>query len=360
MPARCPGVWASLATPADRRGPDVRIIDNTYGSNRDGLIWGYRFAPDKPARPIATDEVGDFLAATGDGAQGEFLWLHFALSNQASERYLQRTLSLPDAFHESLHSEVGSTRLEFDAGYLVAVIHDVLFESSFDASEVGTSTLVIGPRLLVSVRLRPLRSIERLRDSVRAGQAFRSPVELLAHLLRDQADVLGDILRRSGLKVDGIEDRMLANRIAGDRKHLGALRRSLVRLQRLLAPEPTALFRLLNRPPSWISRGDVSDLQQATDEFSTAIGDSVALVERIRLIQEEMGAMINEQTGRTLFVLTVVTVLALPINLIAGLFGMNVGGIPLSGSGHGFVAIVAMLVVLTLALAWFAFGRRNE
>jgi len=282
------------------------------------------------------------------------------LSNQASERYLQRTLSLPDAFHESLRSEVGSTRLEFDSGYLVAVIHDVLFDSSFDTSEVGTSTLAIGPRLLVSVRLRPLRSIERLRASVRAGQAFRSPVELLAHLLRDQADVLGDILRRSGLKVDGIEDRMLANRVAGDRKDLGALRRSLVRLQRLLAPEPTALFRLLNRPPPWISRDDVSDLQQATDEFSTTISDSVALVERIRLIQEEMGAMVNEQTGRTLFMLTVVTVLALPINLIAGLFGMNVGGIPLSGSGHGFAAIVATLVVLTLALAWLAFGRRNE
>lgn len=338
----------------------MRIIDQTYGSNRDGLIWGYRFVPGQPARPIATDEVAAFLAASDGAVQGEFLWLHFALSNQASERFLQRTLALPEAFHESLRSEVGSTRLEFDDGTLVAVIHDVLFESSFDASEVGTSTLAIGPRLLVSVRLRPLRSVERLRASVRAGQPFRSPVELLAHLLRDQADVLGDILRRSGLRVDSIEDRMLANRIASDRKELGALRRSLVRLQRLLAPEPTALFRLLNRPPSWISRDDVGDLQQAADEFSTAIGDSVALVERIRLLQEEMGAMINEQTGRTLFVLTVVTVLALPINLIAGLFGMNVGGVPLSGSAHGFAAIVGMLVVLTLVLAWLAFGRRNE
>ena len=31
----------------------------------------------------------------------------------------------------------------------------------------------------------------------------------------------------------------------------------LVRLQRLLAPEPAALFRLLNRPPSWIADADV-------------------------------------------------------------------------------------------------------
>lgn len=335
----------------------MRILDDSYGSNRDGLIWGYRFVPGEAAQPIATDEVAAFLAA--DAAPGAFLWLHFSLSNQGAERFLQRQLVLPEAFHESLRSELGTTRLEFDAGYLVAVIHDVLFESSFDASDVGTSTLAIGPRLLASVRLRPLRSIERLRAAVRGGQAFRSPVDLLAHLLRDQADVLADIVRRSGQRVDRIEDRMLAQRLASDRKDLGALRRSLVRLQRLLAPEPAALSRMLNRPPSWISREDVHDLQQAADEFSSAIGDSAALVERMRLIQEEMGAMINEQTGRTLFVLTVVTVLALPINLVAGLFGMNVGGMPLSG-GHGFAAIVVVLVGLTLALAWLAFGRRRE
>lgn len=334
------------------------VIDNTYGSNRDGLIWGFRFVPGRAAVPINTDEVAAFLAS--DAESGGFLWLHFALSNTGSERFLQRTLDLPGAFHESLRSEVGSTRLEFDAGYLVAVIHDVLFESAFDASEVGTSTLAIGPRLLVSVRLRPLRSVEHLRAEVRGGQRFRSPVELLAHLLRDQADVLGDIVRRSGQRVDGIEDRMLAQRVASDRKDLGSLRRSLVRLQRLMAPEPTALFRMLNRPPPWVGRDDVHDIQQAAEEFSTALGDSAALVERIRLLQEEMGAMINEQTGRTLFVLTVVTVLALPINLVAGLFGMNVGGVPLAGSANGFVVVVVLLVLLTLGLGWLAFKRRSE
>ena len=337
----------------------MRIIDNTYGSNEHGLIWGYRFAPGQPAQPISTDAVPEFLAAQGETTRGEFLWLHFSLSNQASERYLHRALSLPDAFFESLRSEVGSTRLELDAGSLVAVIHDVLFDSTFDASEVGTTSLCIQPRLLVSARLRPLRSVDQLRASVRAGHAFRSPVELLAHLLRDQADVLGDILRKSTRRVDSIEDKLLANRISSDRKELSALRRSLVRLQRLLAPEPTALFRLLSRPPEWISR-DVQDLQQAAEEFSTAIGDSAALVERVKLIQEELAALVNEQTGRSLFVLTVVTVMALPINLIAGLFGMNVGGIPLSENGHGFLVIVTCLILLTLLLVYFAFGRRKD
>jgi hypothetical protein len=55
---------------------------------------------------------------------------------------------------------------------------------------------------------------------------------------------------------------------------------------------------------------------------------------------EEIAAAINEQTNRTLFILTVITVLALPISMVAGLFGMNVGGIPFAGEAFlGYVAL---------------------
>lgn len=338
----------------------MRKLEPTYGSDQHGLVWGYRFLPNQPGQPITSEAVTELFAALDAAESGEFVWLHVSLSNSASEPWLRQCLTLPDSFYESLHTDIGSTRLEQDADALVAVIHDVLFDSTFDSSAVATSTLCIAPRLLISARLRPLRSVDRLRAAVRAGHVFRSPVELLAHLLRDQADVLVDILRRTTTRVDQIEDRLLADRLATSRTELGTLRRVLVRLQRLLAPEPAALFRLLNRPPEWISSEDVQDLQQAAEEFSAAVGDSIALVERVKLLQEEMAARVNEQTNRTLFVLTVVTVLALPINLVAGLFGMNVGGIPLAEDRFGFFVIIAVLLALTALLAYLSFGRHSN
>lgn len=169
-----------------------------------------------------------------------------------------------------------------------------------------------------------------------------------------------DIIRQSTRRADQIEDRLLANRISVNRNELGSLRRVLVRLQRLLAPEPAAFFRLLNRPPKWISEADLKELQQAAEEFSLAVSDSVALVERIKILQEGLSAFINEQTNRTLFVLTIVTVLALPINLVAGLFGMNVGGIPLADHSFGFFLIVGILLSLTTLTAYLALGRYRD
>jgi hypothetical protein len=76
--------------------------------------------------------------------------------------------------------------------------------------------------------------------------------------------------------VDEIEDKVLTNRISVSRTELGALRRVLVRLQRLLAPEPAALFRLLSRPPAWVGAEDVQDMREAAEEFSVAVADVVA------------------------------------------------------------------------------------
>jgi zinc transporter len=324
-----------------------------YGSDQNGLVWGYSFAPDRPPQ-----EIDSTAAAALLGPQLPhdlcFLWLHFSLSNAAAERWLREHVSPPPGFFESLREGVGSTRLEQEEDALTATLHDVLFEFTFDPAQVSTVGLFVRPKVLVSVRLRPLRSIDRLRSEVRAGASFRSPAELLAQLLRDQAAVLMEIVRNTTQRVDTIEDSLLEQRVAVSRSQLGSLRRLLVRLQRLLAPEPAALFRLLGRPPAWIDDDDLRALREAAEEFSTAVAECAALVERARLIQEELGAFVSEATNRTLFLLTIVTVLALPFNVIGALMGMNVGGIPFAESPRGFAAIVALIVILTVVAAVLA------
>ncbi|HZD08049.1 MAG TPA: transporter, partial [Candidatus Limnocylindrales bacterium] len=333
-------------------------IDPTSGSDQDGPIWGYHFVPNQPAQSITSEEAVEFLTASGPPPPDEFLWLHFSLSNVASEPWLRQYLTLPDTFYESLHSDVDSTHLEQDGDTLVARIHDVLFDFTFDAP-VATTSLCIKPRVLVSAHLRPWRSINQLRAAVQAGQVFRSPIEILARLLRDQASVLVDIVRKSKRQVGPMEEQLLAKRVSVSRSELGSLRRMLVRLQRLLAPEPAAFFRLLSRPPDWISPDQLQNLQQAAEKFSTAISDTAALVERVKQLQEELAALVSEQTNRTLFLLTMVTVLALPINLVAGLFGMNVGGIPLNQHPYGFFLVLSPLLILTVFLAYWALVRRR-
>ncbi len=86
----------------------------------------------------------------------------------------------------------------------------------------------------------------------------------------------------------------------------------------MLAPELGSVFRLLARPPHWLHSHDIQNLRDATEEFSMVLNDLAGLVERIKLLQEEIATRMDEQSNRILFTLTLVTVLALPINIVAG------------------------------------------
>ena len=342
-----------------------------------GLICGYLFTP------VATTATGagagasagaDALQTTAIDTvraaawlqnpphteQGGFIWLHFNLAHNASERWLIEHAALPDAFFDTLRGGLHSTRVERVEQALLAVVNDLQFDFAFEPTDTATLWICLNERLVVTGRRKPLRSIDQLRIALREGEPVRSTADLLAQLLRHQADVLVDLVRQATTRVDEVEDRLLSERLDHKRARLGAMRRLLVRLQRLLLPEPAALFRLLQHPPAWMDELDVQDLRDATEEFSVVLRDMVALQERIKLLQEEVAAQVNEQNGRSLFVLTIVTVLALPINIIAGLLGMNVGGIPLADHPHGFLIIVGIVISFTVIAGWLAFRKRGE
>jgi zinc transporter len=201
------------------RGRERRAI--WIGS--DGTALRIRFAADEAGQPIDVDTASAVLAALdGTGAPaGRFFWLHFNLANQASQRWLRQHLALPDDFHALLEPS-RSTRVEVAGDAVVAVINDAtLF--GVDTTDISTMAVYVTDGLLVSARRTPLRSADRLREEVKAGERFASPIDLLAHFLRHQADMLRDTAASTAARVDVIEDHVMANDVSGQRAGLGAL-----------------------------------------------------------------------------------------------------------------------------------------
>ena len=77
----------------------------------------------------------------------------------------------------------------------LGVVNDVHYDFAFDPKDTSKLWLAVGPRWMVSARLQPLRSIDRLGGAVNRGVMLRSTVELLIHLMHDQGEVLPNIVR---------------------------------------------------------------------------------------------------------------------------------------------------------------------
>jgi zinc transporter len=75
--------------------------------------------------------------------------------------------------------------------------------------------------------------------------------------------------------------------------------------------------------------------------------------DRAQLLQEEVTMKTAEQTNRNLQILAIVTTIFLPATLVTGIFGMNVMGLPLTQSPHGFLWSIMILIGSSALVLWF-------
>jgi zinc transporter len=207
---------------------------------------------------------------------------------------------------------------------------------------------------VVTARYKPLRFIEWMLPRL-ATLNVTSSTALLAFLLEEQEEVLEQVVRQASRHVDDIEERLLTNHVQRNRADLARLRRMLLRFQRLLAPEPAAMFRLLNRPPAWIDRSVVQEFRQFTEEFTVVLNDLSGLTERISLLQEEISARQMEKQPHAIYLDGHYRAGA-TYQYCGGVLRHERRGIPLSTNHHGFILLVLLVGGFTLGPDIWPFG----
>ena len=331
---------------------------SVHSDTQSELIHAYLFKSDGVGQKIDPEVALEWLKR-GDVAASEFIWMHFSNPHGINENWL-KYMELPALFKLISQDERRSSRLTHAHHGLFAVLNDVTYDLTRKKQpEIATLWLSIRQRWLLSAWDKPLRSVENLVSLISSNHAFHNPLALVLQLLTTQADVLVNILRDAAYKANNIEDMLTENHLP-KRAELGGIRRDLVRLERLLSPEPDSLFRLVNRPPRWMEEEDLDHLHLATENFSIILRDMASLQERIKLLEDEIAARVGERTNRTLFILTSVTVISLPVTMMAAMFGMNVGGLPFKDSNYGFWAVFLISSLATAFAAWLVVHLLSE
>jgi zinc transporter len=331
------------------------VLSESLGADR-GLICGYRLRPNAAPQEIPTEEVASALMQALAGADG-VVWLHFNLSDARARRWLLEATFLPEALRELWREHDGNRRVELvDDGGLLLVVADFSYDDASDPSEVAPLWCFASPHLLITARLHPLRSADELRLQMRSHLAASSGIELAAQLLDLRTNRVKRLASEMIDQLDNIEDRILAGKIEQQRELLGRNRRLCARLRREFTPERADLNRFLHRPQGPLAETDREALQSSTDTLAFALEEINELYERSKLLQEELASRLAENTGRNLYVLSIVTAVMLPMTLVTGIFGMNVGGLPGLHGEHAFwwvmLLILASGAVTLAAFFW--------
>lgn len=308
-----------------------------------GLVCAFRLAPFAACGPEVLSQVGERAS----------VWLHFNVADLRARHWLQTQALLPEAAQGALlEAHPGVRAVKLQNGFLL-VLRD--FRHDFRADPEGFSELRIflDSTRVITARLHPLMTVDRLRRSLSesAELADGTALGMFQRLIESSVQTFAEVAELLSEQLDDSEDRILANQYRSEASALGGLRRLLARLRRHLNANRAVLAQVPDALADWGDAERRRGLRAAIDRLDAVAQDLELVQERARLLQDEIAARLAEVTNRSLFVLSVVTTTMLPITLLTGVFGMNVGGLPWVDHPHGFVRVtLVMLLALTLAL----------
>lgn len=299
-----------------------------------GFVWAYQFDPvsgiGRPLPPTTPRE--ELIVHEG------FVWLHLALSDARVPKFLEGFPDLPEEARATLTDRDNHVVLTSDDGVLHGVFTDIERAFDHDTDDIGWFRFAASERLIITARLHPLRCVEAARLAVDRGLAVRETVGVFATIVTEFEKVLDGLILDMSDELDRIEDYVFETTPRDERRRLGPVRRTVVRLNRQLRAS-VSLFRRFQRwdEPDPLPSGTIEMAEAMADLLGSALQEMQGLQDRARLLHEEIDSKISSETNRHLYILSIMTAFLLPPTLVTGFFGMNTGGLPFAGEHFGTV-----------------------
>jgi magnesium transporter len=247
--------------------------------------------------------------------------------------------------------------------YLFGVLHFPVYDKAIQRLNAAELDLFVGNDYLVTVPNVELLPVTRLFARCQEDKELRDQLfakgsgYLLYHILDDLFDYCFPILDKIGHKLDSVEDDMFEERAEDVVRDLSNVKQEIISYRKIIKPERSTL-RLLERQVERFLPQDLElyfdDIVDASERIWDLLDNYKEVVEALEDTNE---SVISHRQNDVLRVLTVVTVILLPLTLITGVFGMNVH-FPGFETSAAFWAIVGFMLGLGLGLtAFFRYKR---
>src|SRR6478609_5426103 len=247
-------------------------------------------------------------------------------------------------FHELDLEDVLSTRqrpkIDEYEEYLFIVLHVPYFNKVRGRLDAAELNVFVGSGYVVTLPNVALKPVGRLFSQLEANTERREQYfskgsgYVLYEILSELFDYCFPILDKIGFKLDRLTEAIFTERRSEEVvRDISDVKQEIVAYRKVIKPERSTL-RLLERSRTRYLPEDLEALETTNE------------------------SVIAHKQNDILRILTIFSVILLPLTLITGIFGMNFGHIPFSREYHGFAITVAiMLTVATGLLGYFHWKR---
>ena len=281
------------------------------------------------------------------------LWLHLEYSSPFVQQWILNESGLDEVTAEALLSEETRPRSMISGTGLLLTLRGINANPEADPEDMVAVRLWSDGTRIITTRRRRLLAASELSDTLVKGNGPCNAGEFVESLTDRMVERMADVVDRISDEVDELEEKVLTMESYELRPIIAELRRNAIGLRRYLAPQREAVSRLFSEKVEWLSDMDRLRLRESADRTTRFVEDLDMTRERAVVVQEELLGRLSEKMDRTMYVLSIVAAIFLPLGFLTGLLGINVGGIPGAEYTGSFLIFCLFLVILVVFQIWF-------
>ena len=213
--------------------------------------------------------------------------------------------------------------------YLFIVLHFPVFDPAAGRLGTGELDLFVGPGYVVTIPNQPLQPVEYLFERCRAKEELREQLfsrgsgYLLYRLVDDSFDYCFPMLRKIGNKLDALEDDIFEGRSEEVVRDISNVKQEIINFRKVIRPQRPVLRDLEKVKQRYLATD--LDLEIYFDDIVDAherIWDMLEnYKEVVEALEETNESVISHRVNDILRVLTSISVIVLPLTLIASIWG---------------------------------------
>ena len=293
---------------------------------------------------------------------GGLTWIHQERPTQEealdlARRFGWHPLDIEDVMSRRQRPKV-DVYTEDDDSYLFSVLHFPVYDKAIGRLNAGELDVFLGPDYLVTlptVELRPVSLLFRRcldNEQVRRDVFARGSGRLLYEVLDDLYDYCFPILDKIGFKLAQIDEELDQGDAKGLVRDIHKVKQEIISYRKIIKPQRPTLRQLERGVERFLPKElDIyfDDIVDASERIWDILDNYKEVVEALEDTNE---SLINHQQNDILYVLTIFSVVMLPLTFLTGFFGMNVH-FPGFDSANGFLATLGLFVATIAGMLGF-------
>ncbi len=276
------------------------------------------------------------------------LWLDLERPTDEDLRFLASEFNLHPLALEDAGKQHQRPKIDRYDGMTFIVFYDIDWVEETSRIDEHELDIFVGRNFLITVHHEPIEEIAEvaIRFQENVAEIERGVGTLLYSLLDTIVDHYFPVVDQIGACIADLERRVFANRETQGVHDTFALRKELITMRRVVAPERDVLASLARRELPLVGAA-VSPYFQDVNDHVVRVTDAIdGYRDLLDTTFDAYQSLNAESTNRVIKTMTAYTIILMAVTLIAGIYGMNFEHMPELGTRFGYpAALLAMLVV---------------